>query len=123
MAKESVENDVPSIMRAASQHMSKLANQNVGLVKRAESAERELLIVKIARRMEQRGLQQHLSYEEKVAHLSEVQDLDAVQAAVEIAAGGVSLGKVAEADRPSNNTRSDSAEDLEAFINSQSAFS
>lgn len=120
MSKESNAAEVPGIMLAASQHLTKMASQNVELVKRAESAERENLIAKIARRMEVRGLQQHLSYEEKVAQLNLVEDLNTMQQAVELAAGGVSIGKVAESEPTAHQPSS--AEDLDAFINSQAAF-
>lgn len=120
MSKESNAAEVPGIMLAAGQHLEKLASQNVELVKRAEFAEREMLIAKIARRMEVRGLQPHLSYEEKVAQLHEVSDLNTMQRAVELAAGGVSIGKVAESE--TTTPQATSADDLDAFINSQAAF-
>jgi len=128
---EKVAHEVPGIMQAASQHLVKLAGKNVELVKRAEAAEHETRVMKLARRMEIRGLHTNLSFEEKVAQLSEVpiDKLATMEQAVEMAAGGVRLGKVAEASDTSSKVASNydmssggSADDeLESFIESQAA--
>ena len=120
---EKVAHEVPGIMQAASQHLVKLANTNVELVKRADDMEHELRAMKLARRMEIRGLHPNLSYEEKVAQLLEVplSKLATTEQAVEMAAGGVRLGKVAEAETSKVSTGESKADELEDFIESQAA--
>lgn len=126
---EKVAHEVPAIMQAASQHLVKLAGQNVELVKRAESAEHELRVMKLARRMDVRGLHPNLSYEDKVAQLMEIPEekLATMEQAVEMAAGGVRLAKVAETDTGSKTASFDGAgnggDELEDFIESQAALS
>lgn len=124
---EKVAHEVPAMMQAASQHLVKLAGQNVELVKRAESAEHENRVMKLARRMDLRGLHPNLSFEEKVAQLMEVplDKLATMEQAVEMAAGGVRLGKVAEAADTGSKTASFDGpvgrDELEDFIESQAA--
>jgi hypothetical protein len=130
---EKVAYEVPSIMQAASQHLVKLAEKNVELVKRAEAAEHENRVMKLARRMEIRGLHTNLSFEEKVAQLMDVplDKLATMEQAVEMAAGGVRLGKIAETNtgskvsssgyEPPSGGSSD-VDELEIFIESQAAF-
>jgi hypothetical protein len=125
---EKVAYGVPEIMQAASQHLVKLAGQNVELSKRANGAEHELRVMKLARRMDLRGLHQNLSYEEKVAQLLEIpiEKLATMEQAVEMAAGGVRLGKVAEASDTGSKLASDPSgsadpDELETFIESQAA--
>lgn len=127
--------DVPGILAASSQHMRKLASQNVELLKRAEAAERECRLMKLARRMEARGLEPNLSYEEKLASLREVPQtkLASLEQAVEMAAGGFRLGRL---DDPSDrgqklasasageiyHTNEDGSDALEQFVTSQQAY-
>jgi hypothetical protein len=128
---EKVAHEVPGIMQAASQHLVKLAGKNVELVKRAEAAEHENRVMKLARRMEIRGLHTNLSFEDKIAQLMEVplDKLATMEQAVEMAAGGVRLGKVAETDSGSKiassgyepSGGSSDVDELEVFIESQAA--
>jgi len=119
---DKIAGEVPGIMLASAQQLQKLASTNLELIKRAESAEAENRVMKLARRMEVRGLQPSLTYEEKVAQLSEVHEskLATMEQAVELAAGGVRLGKVAEAP-DTKLVGGTSPDELEDFINSQSA--
>jgi hypothetical protein len=126
--------DVPGILAASAQHMRKLAGHNVELLKRAEAAEHELRLMKLARRMEARGLEPSLSLEEKLASLRDVPatKLDHVEGAVELTAGGFSLGRVSSSDEGGTKTAGSSSElyhsneggsdDLEEFVTSQQAF-
>ncbi len=126
--------DVPGILSAAAQHMRKLSTQNVEAVKRASAAEHELRLMKLARRMEVRGLEPNLSYEEKVAGLREIpaKKIASLEEAVELAAGGFSLGRVTNSDDSGQKTASDGGElyhsntgggdDLEEFVISQQAY-
>ena len=127
--------DVPGILTAGAEHMRKLATQNVALLERATGAETELRLVKLALRMESRGIEPSLSYEEKVASLREhpVSGLDSLEQAVELAAGGVSLGRLEEAGDLGQKVAStqageiyhinaDGGDDLDEFVSSQQAF-
>lgn len=124
---EKVAHEVPAMMQAASQHLVKLAGANVELVKRAENAEHENRVMKLARRMDVRGLHPNLSYEDKVAQLMEIplDKLATMEQAVEMAAGGVRLGKVAETDSGSKTASyggtDGGGDELEDFIGSQAA--
>lgn len=122
--------DVPAILAEASQHMRKLATQNVELQKRASIAEEELRRMKIARRMEARNLEPQLSLEEKMASLASLptEKLATLEQAVEIAAGGVSLARL-EDDKGTKTAShggelysSQSRDSLDEYVLSQQAF-
>ena len=130
--------DVPGVLAASAQHMRKLATANVSLVKRASAAEHELRLMKLARRMEVRGLEPNLSFEEKVAGLQEVSTdkLAVLEQSVELSAGGFNLARVAGPDDTGSGSRKvasattgelystndNGADDLDEFVLSQQAF-
>lgn len=91
---------VPAVLAATSAHMSKLAGRNVELEAENKALQNELRLHKLAHRMEERGLEQSLSFEEKVAHLQQVKraKLDALEQAVELTHGGFKLGSLKEPD-------------------------
>ena len=93
---DKVAGQVPGVMGAAAQHLRKMAGQNIELVKRAEVAEHEVKVMKIARRMDQRGLEPNLSFEEKTAMLRDMdpEKLGSLEQAIELTAGGFRLGHV-----------------------------
>jgi len=121
--------DVPAVMHSAATHMRKLASSNVELVKRAEAAEHENRVMKIARLMDLRGLHQNLSFEEKVASLRDLslEKLATTEAAIELAAGGVRMPQLQQTET-GHKTASERApgesdsDPLEDFIESQAAF-
>jgi len=124
-----VASQVPGVMGAAAQHLRKLAGQNVDLVKRAEVAEHEVRVMKVARRMDQRGLEPNLSFEEKTAMLREMdpEKLGSLEQAIELSAGGFRLGRVeAEEKRASTGSEFYSAQSgtdsLEDFVTNQKAY-
>jgi hypothetical protein len=132
---DKVAGQVPGIMQTAAEHMRKLAGQNVELVKRAEAAEHEVRLVKLARRMEQRGIEPSLGFDEKLAHLRsiEIGKIASLEQAVELAAGGFRLGRLeAEEKRASADfgtgggelyrRGADGGDALEQFIESQHAY-
>lgn len=126
-----VASQVPGVMGAAAQHLRKMASQNVELVKRAEVAETEVRAMKIARRMDQRGLEPNLSFEEKTAMLRDMEPkkLGSLEQAIELTAGGFRLGKV----EPQEEKRASAGElysageagsdTLEDFVTTQKAYS
>lgn len=128
---EKVAGQVPGIMQAAAQHMRKLSEYNVELVQERDALMHENRLMKIARRLEQRGLEPNLSFEEKVAKLEAVpsEKLAATEQAIELTAGGFSLGHVGEA-QPSEKRASkgelyssnSAGDELEGFVTQNHAF-
>jgi hypothetical protein len=130
---EKLASDVPGILGAAAQHLRVMAEQNVELQKRASAAEHELRLIKLAQRMESRGIEPNLSLEEKVATLLELNDdkLAATEAAVELSAGGFNLGRLRHSSLDGGTkvasqqgelyTTESGADDLDSFIESQQA--
>lgn len=122
--------DVPAMMHSAATHMRKLAGSNVELSKRAQSAEHELRVMKIARRMDLRGLHPNLSYEEKIASLRDysTEKLATTEAAIDLAAGGVRMPQLQQTETAhkvasgENRAPGESDSDpLEEYIESQAA--
>lgn len=122
--------DVPGVLKIASGHMRKLASTNVEL--RAENTKlaSELRVTKIARRMELRGIQPNLSFEEKVAGLSKFDEvkLASVEDAIELVSGGTPiLGTVQPSESGvktasySGDSRDGQTDPLDAFVLSQAA--
>lgn len=96
---------VPAVLAETGRHMSKLASRNVELEQENSALRHELRLHKLAHRMEERGLEQSLSFEEKVAHLQSVPTgkLDALEQAVELTHGGFKLGSLQEPDTNPND--------------------
>lgn len=128
---DKVAGQVPGIMQEAAQHMRKLASQNAELVQERDALEHENRLMKIARRMEIRGLESGLSFEEKVAKLQDVpaEKLAATEQAIELAAGGFRLGTI-DPSQGSGEKRaggelykkSEAGDDLENFVSGMSAY-
>lgn len=126
--------DIPSVLTTSAQHLRKMASANAELLKRAEAAEHELRVMKLARRMEDRGLEPNLGYEEKVAGLRDLgpEKLASLEQAVELAAGGVSLGTLDESPKTAATgsthkgelygPNASGSDDLNDFVMSQQAF-
>lgn len=115
-----VANQTPGILKAASDQLRSMAVELVDATREKEAAQHELSAMKIARRMEERGLEQGLSYQEKVAALydSTPEKLAHIESAVELASGGFSLGRLSEEEGAKVAASSD---DLDAFILSGAA--
>lgn len=86
----------PQILSASANHLRKLANANVDLAQRNQELEHQLRLHKLARRMEDRGLEQQFNFEEKLSHLQEIDSskLDSLEQAVELSPGGFKLGSL-----------------------------
>lgn len=82
--------DIPGVLREAASYTRKVAEENIALEKRAEAAEHELRLVKIARRMEERQLEASLSYDDKLAALRKYtpEKLAQVEAGIEFVTTG-----------------------------------
>lgn len=115
--------ELPAVMQAASQHLKKLAAQVVAAEKRASAAEAELRLAKIARRMEDRGLDRNVTFDDKVAHLRELdsEKLASFEQAIEMAAGGFRLGQVQTVEEGVSGAVT--GDELDRYILSQEAYS
>ncbi len=115
--------NVPGVMKIASAHMRKLATQNATLHSENKKLASEVKLVKIARRMEIRGIQPHLSFEEKLAGLASLDEtkLASIEQAIELAAGGFNLGTVHQPEEGQKTASHRGADDLDAFVSSQQA--
>lgn len=132
---DKIASQVPGILNAGAAHMRKIAQQNVDLVRQNQALENEVRVMKLARRMEDRGLQNDLDYDEKCASLRDADDtkLASIESAVEIVAGGFSLGKldnpadrgqkVATIQGENYNLNPGDEDPLNEFVLSGSAFS
>lgn len=116
--------DAPGVILAAAQHMRKLANDNVALHSRAEAAEHQLSCMKLARRMEERGLEQDLDFDQKVAELirTPVEKLAAIEQALEMYPGGFRLGAVDTEEKTASEAGVGSRDALDTFINTGAAY-
>jgi hypothetical protein len=122
---------VPGIMHEAAQHMRKLAEDNVELTQERDILFHENRLMKIAMRMEQRGLDPNLSFEEKMAKLEGVpaEKLATFEQAIEMAAGGFRLGTTEssrdgekQASRGELYSASAGGDDLDNFVTTMRAY-
>lgn len=118
--------DLQGVLRTSAEHLVKLANQNAELLAINEQQSRELMAMKLARRMEQRGLSTELDFEEKVAMLLEtpVEKLATMEQAIELATGGFRLGSVQADDKMAGTTEygARTPDDLDSYVSSQTAY-
>lgn len=91
-----IAHDAPGVLLEGARTTRKLAQDNVNLFNENEALKRELTINKLAMRMHDRGLEPSLSLSEKVTMFGGVPEekLAAVEAAIEMAAGGFKLGSL-----------------------------
>jgi len=104
---------VPAVLAEASATLRKTASRLIEAENENGILRNELRLAKIARRMEQRGLEPALDFEQKIAQLKEVQPskLDALEHAVELTAGGFKLGSLEE---PNDNVEGVHGESVSA---------
>ncbi len=89
---------IPGIVQNAAESLQKLAGDNLALLDENEALRHELRATKLAHRMEERGFEPTLSHAEKVAALAALDStkIATMEGAVELAAGGFSLGRMKE---------------------------
>lgn len=114
---------VPAVLAEASATLRKTASRLLDVEQRNEALQNELRVMKLANRMEERGLDPNLDLEKKIAHLQKVDPskLDALEQAVELSAGGFKLGSLEEANDNVEGVHTDQGsaahhEDLDNFI-------
>ncbi len=85
--------DAPAMLLEGARLTRKLAQENVDLAAENDAVKHELTVHKLAMRMQERGLEPGLSLVEKVSMLGNVkpEQLAAIEAAVEMSAGGFKL--------------------------------
>jgi hypothetical protein len=88
-----IAHQAPAMLLEGARLTRKLASDNANLHSENEALAHELAVHKLAMRMQERGLEPALSITEKVAMLSSIdaEKLAAVEAAVEMSAGGFKL--------------------------------
>ena len=118
--REKLAADLPAVLTEAANHMEAMSRNQVALEKRASDAEHELRVMKLARRMEERGVHSTLSFEEKVAELrgAHSEKLAAMENGLEFAARGFNLGTAKEPE-VSNGS---SADQIDSWIMGNHAF-
>ncbi len=116
--------DLQGVLMTASQHLTTMASAHAELLKQNETLNHELAAMKLARRMEQRGLSPELDFEAKVARLLDTPHAKfaAMEQAIELATGGFRLGSVQADDRLVQGEGGSSPDVLDAYISSQSAY-
>lgn len=115
---------LPELLMAAQQQLTKMAHQNVELAKERDAAVHELRVVKMAQRMEERRIQPARSLEEKVAELRGLSPdkLAHVEHAIELTAGGFTLGSLVESDDRPTEVSGGSSDPLAEFVLNQAAY-
>ncbi len=88
-------------LRGFSEENANLRAENVELREKVAHHEREQRIVKIAQIMEDKGLNPHLSMEEKIDNLRQNERLEVVEEAVSMQASQVKTAHVADGNRVS----------------------
>lgn len=115
----------PQILSASAAHLRKLASENVKLAQNVQALEHQLRLHKLARRMEDRGLEPQYNFEEKLAHLQDVDSsrLDSLEQAVELSAGGFKLGSLHDTGESTDTPPAPGATytDLDSYIESGGA--
>jgi hypothetical protein len=103
--------------------MRKIAADNAELNETNAELSKENQAMKLARRMEQRGLEPGLDFEAKVAHIMSMDQakIATFEQAIEMAHSGFSLGAADTEDKTAAGGSSD-GDVLSNFITSQAAF-
>jgi hypothetical protein len=105
--------------KLAAQKLRALEHENKGLSEKLASSDRNIRCIKIARKMVDKGmLRDNIEdFFDKVADLSEVGNLDVIEAAVDIQLNGVPLGATSETEKAAT----ESADQMEALIRNSMA--
>lgn len=129
---EKIAQHIPELLHQASSTMKKLASDNQELLDENATLRHELRIRDLATRMDERNLESGLSTGEKVASLRELDPtkLAALEAAVELTAGGFHLGDLRTPEDTGGTQKkagqsypyNESDDPLDAFINSGAAY-
>lgn len=94
-------------MKIAAASLRALSEENASLQEKVAHYERKDRAEKLASRMEEKGLQPELSIQEKVAGLLKRENLDAVEAAIDLSAPQTKLASVYDDGKVSVEGNSD----------------
>jgi hypothetical protein len=98
-------------LRALSEETVHLRSENAELKTKVAAFEKRARVEKIATKMEEKGLNSHLSLQEKVAELMSRDSLDAVEEAVGMAAPQTKIASVHEDSGVEVESTGDAAQD------------
>jgi hypothetical protein len=79
-------NDAASLLKQAGAAIRKVTTERDEALAKIASFERDQRVVKIARQMEEKGLSNDLTFEQKVAAVKEATNLDVTEEAIKLAA-------------------------------------
>jgi len=120
---------IPTMVTEARDHLRKMAHSLVTEREKRSAVERELRLHKIARRLEERRIDDELSFEQKLNKLASLKSkkLDTFETALELSPGGFKLGALQENDSNNNaggedGQGSQARSDLDAWIASGAAY-
>jgi hypothetical protein len=90
--------EVPVILKTAAEQVRKQASTILDLTRERDGLENELRAIKLAQRITERGIDDHLSFEQKVAKVKELDEtkLAGLEAVIEAVGGSFSLGRLEE---------------------------
>lgn len=114
--------EIPGILLESAQHLEATSTKLAEVQKTAEALELENRALKLARRMEERGMFSELTYDAKVAQIQRggLEKVAMMEQSIEFAAGSYSLGDVAGANDGAA-TSGGTSDPLEAYVLSQQA--
>ena len=100
MTIQKLASQAPAVLLEAGNHLRKMASENVSLSQENATLRRELHLNKLAHRMEDRGLEPALNFEQKLAHLHDVEEqkLASLEQAIEMSAGGFKLASLQDTE-------------------------
>jgi len=95
-----------TVIRSLTEKVASLEQENIQLRTKLASIARDSQVAELAREMEEKGLNAHMTFEEKVAHLRGHAQLENVREAVKMAsAGTIRIGD--PSDRPGRSSALD----------------
>lgn len=109
--------EVPGILKTAAEQVRKQASTILDLTRERDGLNHELRAFKLAHRITERGLDDHLSFEQKVAKVKDLdqEKLAGLEAIIEGVGGNFSLGHIEE-EKTASEEGENSAEALTQFI-------
>ena len=104
-----------STIRDLQSKLASVTQERDEALSKVASLEHAREVETIAREMEESGFESGLSFDEKVASLSQREDLTSIREAMKIATGGVRIASINTDDPSSGGTRSAALAQFEAF--------
>lgn len=123
---DKIASQIPVVVTEARDHLKKMAGSLVASESRCSALEKELRFHKIARRMEERRIDDDLNFDAKLSKLASIPTnrLDAFETALEISPGGFKLGSLQDEEAGGDShgrTGAPARKALDDFITSGAA--